>query len=84
MERWYSPYNVGNNILVENFISYLNEFVWTKSSSLWLEEFSDERSQPFAKYTLTCRNLYWLIREVKNKKHKEITYRYFKYQFCEF
>ena len=30
--------NVGNYILAGNFISYMNEFVLTKSNSLWLRE----------------------------------------------
>ena len=51
------------NILAENFISYVNEFVWTRKHSFCLKEIS-------AQCLELSSNL--LIMEVKNKKHKYI------------
>ena len=41
--------NVGNNIFVENFISYVNEFVLTTSNGFWLEKLSAQLSETSAK-----------------------------------
>ena len=41
--------NVGNNILARIFISFVNEFVLTKSNSFWLKELSAQCSEPSTK-----------------------------------
>ena len=42
----------GINILAENFISYVNEFVLTKSNSFWLTELSAKCSESSTKDTI--------------------------------
>ena len=77
--------NVDKNVLAENYVSYLNEFVLTQSNSFWLEEPLAQCSESFVKYIL-----HQLAEndidsgEVKNKKYKKITYTHFKCQFYEF
>lgn len=79
MQKWYSPNNVYNSFLAKKFISYVNEFVLIDSNSFSLEELSAQRSEPSAKEVEKLK-----IKEKLRIKSKYTTYRYFKYQLCEF